>query len=300
MAQPRADRRPRRSRRATSDTGRSRLTAILGVVALFVIAAAALALIAPQKKPVAQVTAVPDAWSAVAAIQTPAAPTPVFASLRDVRLRLPVPAAAVTVLVFHQSSYRDTVPLSSLVASGSPARAREAVKAARSTLKAGGEATVAATPEDASEDSDGVWTGYALQLWRSNSGGKQDTAIDCGASAGTPVFSPVDGTVMQIRPYKLYKKYDDFEIHIKPDAWDDLDVIVLHVTDPAIAEGQRVVGGVTRIASVRNLASVVSGLQLRNYTLDGGNHTHVQVNRISKPDETWVVGQDPPGFKRHN
>jgi hypothetical protein len=273
---------------------------VLGVVALFVIAAAALALIAPERKPAVQVASAPDAWSALATMEIPAAPTPVFASLRAERLRLPVPASAVTALVFHQSSYRDTVPLSALVASGSPARAREAVKAARATLKAGGEATVAATPEDASEDSDGVWTGYALQLWRSSSGGKQDTAVDCGAAAGTAVFSPVDGTVMQIRPYKLYKKYADYEIHIKPDAWDDLDVIVLHVTDPAIAEGERVVGGTTRIASVRDLASVVSGLQLRNYTLDGGNHTHIQVNTIPKPHEQWVVGQDPPGFVRHD
>jgi murein DD-endopeptidase MepM/ murein hydrolase activator NlpD len=284
--------------RGTSDAGRSRLAAALGVVALFVVAGAALALIAPEK-PVEK-AAEPSPWKAVEAIEVPPPPTPFFASLRDVRLRLPVPAEAVTVLVFHQSSYRDTVALSSLVASASPARARAAVKAARAALKSGGEATVAATPADGTEDGDGVWTGSALQLWRTNSGGKQDTAIDCGAAAGTAVFSPVDGTVMQIRPYRLYKKYDDFEIHIKPDAWDDLDVIVLHVTDPAVEEGTHVIGGMTRIASVRDLAKVVSGLQLRNYTLDGGNHTHVQVNKIPKPGEPWILGQDPPGFVRHD
>ena len=72
------------------------------------------------------------------------------------------------------------------------------------------------------------------------------------------------------------------------------------MTNPIATLGMRVVGGVTQLAKVRALSKVVSGLQLRTYTLDGGNHTHVQVNRISKPDETWVVGQDPPGFKRHN
>jgi len=299
MQQPRADRPSGRSRRKTRDGGGLRLTAALAAVTVFLVAGVALALIVPGKP--AGRAAVPAAvWSSVEATEVPAAPTPVFAALRDVRLRLPVPAAAVTVLVFHQSAYRDTVVLYSLVASGSPARAREAVATARATLKAGGEATVAATPEDGSEDGEGVWTGWALQLWRTTSGGKQRTAVDCGAAAGTAVFSPVDGTVMQIRPYKLYKKYDDFEIHIKPDAWDDLDVIVLHVTDPAVAEGARVVAGVTRIASVRDLASRISTLQLRLYTLDGGNHTHVQVNTIPKPGQPWIVGQDPPGFVRHN
>jgi hypothetical protein len=127
-----------------------------------------------------------------------------------------------------------------------------------------------------------------------------NSAVDCGADAGTPVFSPVDGTVMEIRPYKLYGRYDDFEIHVKPDSWSDIDVILLHVTDPAVAVGTRVVGGVTRIASVRDLAKTVSGIQLRNYTLNGGNHTHVQMNTIPKPQLTWIVGQDPPSLVRHN
>ena len=301
MRQPRPVLHSPRPRGRARGAGRSRLTATLVVVALFVAAGAALAFLAPKQASTKK--AAPDVWSAVASLPAPAepaGPTPYFASRGDVRLRLPVPPEAITALAFHQSSYKDTVTMTPLVALGTPSRFREVVKAAQATLKAGGEATVAATPAGADRDMDGVWTGAALELWRTTSGGKQDTAVDCGAAHGTPVFSPVDGVVMQIRPYKLYKKYDDFEIHIKPDAWNDLDVIVLHVTDPAVELGERVVGGLTRIASVRDLASVVSGLQLRSYTLDGGNHTHVQVNKIPKPGETWVLGQDPPGFVRHD
>jgi len=282
--------------------GRQRLTALLAVVALFVIAGGVLALIAPGKP--ASEAAASSPWRAVVTTETPAAPTPtptpVFASLRGVSLRLPVPAAAVTVLAFHQSSYRDTLPLTPLIAIGSTAHARAAAVAARATIKAGGTATISATPRDGAEDLEGVWRGTALQLWRSTSGGKQDSAVDCGARPGTPVIAPVDGVVMEVRPYKLYGRIDDFEIHIKPDGHDDLDVIILHVTDPIPTPGTRVVGGVTQLAKVRALSKVVSGLQLRTYTLDGGNHTHVQVNRISKPNETWVVGEDPPGFKRRN
>jgi hypothetical protein len=56
--------------------------------------------------------------------------------------------------------------------------------------------------------------------------------------------------------------------------------------------------GLTQVASVRALTSKLSGLQLRSYTVEGGNHTHVQLTIVPKPSQTWVVGQDPPGFKR--
>jgi hypothetical protein len=135
-------------------------------------------------------------------------------------------------------------------------------------------------------------------LWRTNVAGKSDSALDCGAKPGTPVFSPVSGTVMRIRAYKLYGTIDDYEIHIKTDAWNDVDMIILHVTSPTVTEGQHVDAGLTQVASVRALTSKLSGLQLRSYTIEGGNHTHVQLTIVPKPDQTWVVGQDPPGFKR--
>jgi hypothetical protein len=300
MEQPRLDTRSHRSMRTARHVARERLIATVAVAALFVVGAGALALIAPGR-PAGAAAAPADAWRSVTPSETPVAvPTPVFVSLRGVRLHLPVPARAVTAVAFHQSSYTETVPMTALVPFVSPSGARKAVDAARTARNAGQEATIAATPPERESDDAGVWTGSMLELWRSGSGGRQDTAVDCGASPGTPVFSPVDGTVMEIRPYKLYGRVDDFEIHIKPDAWNDLDLIVLHVTDPALAVGTRVTAGVTRIASVRRLVGRVSGLQLRTYTLDGGNHTHFQLNKIPKPDETWIVGSDPPGFVRHH
>lgn len=302
MAEPTTTRYPRRPRRPARNVGRERLVAALAVVVLFVVGGAAIALVSPGKT--ASVAATKAVWKAVVAPESPEAPaadpTPVFMTLRGVKLRLPVPAASVTVLALHQSSYSGTVTLKSLVKYGSPAAAKDAATAARAARKAGEEATIAATPSDSLGDGSGIWAGTALQLWRSGRAGKQNSAVDCGATPGTPVFSPVDGTVMQVRPYKLYGRYDDFEIHIKPDAWSDLDFIVLHVTNPAIAPGTRVQAGLTQIARVRCLSKVVSGLQLRTYTLDGGNHTHFQVNVIPRPKETWIVGQDPPGFVRHH
>jgi len=310
MEQTRSSTRSRRSRRPARSVGRSRLLAAVAVALLFLVGGAALALIAPGRQ--GGDSAKAGVWSAVAteapvgsalatapAADPAPAPTPVFASIRGADLRLPVPAASVTAMAFHQSSYADTVVMKPLVAIADPAVLRRAATKARAAVKAGRKVTICATPESGAEDAEGVWTGSALQLWRNTRGGKMDSAVDCGAAPGTPVLSPVDGTVMEIRPYKLYGKYDDFEIHIKPDAWNDLDVIILHVTDPAITVGTRVVGGVTQVASVRSLSKIVSGLQLRNYVLDGGNHTHLQVNTIPKPNQTWVLGQDPPGLIRH-
>jgi murein DD-endopeptidase MepM/ murein hydrolase activator NlpD len=221
-----------------------------------------------------------------------AAPTPAFASFRNTQMLLPVPAEAITVIAFHQSSFNDTFRMTPLVTIGSTADAKAAADAER----ASGSPRQSRTGDQA--NATGVWIGSALQVWRTNVNGKMDTALDCGAEPGTPVFAPLTGTVMRVRSYKLYHKYPDYEIQIRPDAWDDVDLIILHISDPTVSEGEHVIAGVTPIASVRDLASTVSGLQLRSYTTEGGNHTHVQLTKIPKPDETWQYGQDPPGFDR--
>lgn len=282
-AQPRGAVRGRRARR-------NRLPLVIGV-ALLVAAAAGIAALAPRGgTPTAAAV-----WSAAAtptAEPSPAAPTPAFASFRGEKIHLPVPPDAITVAAFHQSSFNDTYRMKPLVGIGSTAAAKTAAEAERKS----GKPRPAATGPQADER--GVWTGSVLQVWRSNVNGKMCSALDCGARPGTPVLAPLTGTVMRVRSYKLYHKYPDYEIQIKPDSWNDVDLIILHVTDPTVAEGDRVVAGVTRVASVRDLASTVSGLQLRTYTTEGGNHTHIQLTKIPKPNETWQFGQDPPGFDR--
>ncbi|HEY5506736.1 MAG TPA: hypothetical protein VIK83_04510, partial [Coriobacteriia bacterium] len=266
------------------------------------VAAVGIALMAPRgKAATAPATSAAAVWSAVAtatatvpASATPD-PTPAFASFRGVQLRLPVEPGSITVVAFHQSSFNDTYVYKPLVKVRTAAQAQPLADAARA---AGCESLEPTSAPFA--DGSGVWTGWGLQVWRTGVNGRSDTAVDCGAPPGTPVISPVTGTVMRIRPYKLYGRINDFEFNIKADAWNDVDVIVLHVTDPVVKEGDRLVAGVTRIASVRRLTKVLSGMQLRTYTSEGGNHTHVQLNKITKPNETWVVGKDPPGLKRNS
>lgn len=287
---------------------------VLGIIALFLLAGFALAKVSPtrpgeQRGPAAVAAAavrsiLPEAMKSPA----PVAPTPYFASFRGVKLRLPVAPRNITVVAFHQASYNDALPMTSLVAKGSLAEAakaaakKRAARAAQATASAVATRSIATSTSGAAAlllaRSDGVWTGKALSLWRSGRAGKPNTALDCGARSDTPVFSPVDGTIMEIRPYKLYGKYPDFEIHIKPDAWSDVDVVVLHTTNPKVVEGQHVMAGADQLSKVRDLASKMTGVQLSLYTAEGGNHCHVQINRILKPNRVWIVGEDPPGMIR--
>lgn len=290
---------------------------MLGIVAIFLVSGFLLARVSPGK-PSAGVPAATAVASPAPPAADPSPPTPFFASFRGVRLRLPVQASDVTILAFHQASYTDSLAMTSLLARaslGKTARAAKLQRAARTAAKAakagkGATDTVVASSSVASSRTApptsaptlvteaGVFGGPAIQLWRSGRQGKPDTALDCGARPGTAVYSPIDGTVMEIRQYKLYGKYPDIEIHIKPDLFSDVDAVIIHVTDPSVTEGQHVNAGVDRIASVRALAGKVSGLQLTDYTAEGGNHCHLQFNRIKTPGAIWNLGEDPPGSAR--
>ena len=116
-------------------------------------------------------------------------------------------------------------------------------------------------------------------MWRPRPG-SPDTAADVGAKPGTTVISPVTGTVVKVKSYKLYGKWPDYEIHITPDGFDNLDIVLIHVTDLEVKPGARVVAGVTPLAHVRKLSDKFSD-QLAEYVKDGGNHVHLQVNNAN-------------------
>ena len=115
------------------------------------------------------------------------------------------------------------------------------------------------------------------------------TGRETSTQPGSDVFSPVSGTVIKIKPYKLYGKHDDFEIHIQPKGWPAIDLVIIHVTDLSVAVGDEVVGGVTRIAAVRKLSDRVHH-QLGDYTGDGGDHVHVQLNNSKDPRYKGLEG----------
>lgn len=271
-------------RRETQDAWQ---TPLLVVVALILIAGITISALSTPR-PVAKATPT-EAPAAEAPKGPDIIPTPTFAQVRTIQLHLPVPTDALTAMEFHQATYTRAQPMVSLIGEVGIGAANRAAKATRAALKWNRDATgsvpattvppLATAPATATMTPEGVWTGRAVRVWRQGRPGKPDTAADVGARPGTTVLSPVDGKITLVKEYMLYGKWPDYEIHISVPTWPDLDVVVLHVTDPRVYAGQPVIGGVTPIASVRKLSNLTS-MQLRTITTDGGDHTHVQVNKV--------------------
>lgn len=134
---------------------------------------------------------------------------------------------------------------------------------------------------------EGTWADAEVaHLYRETDGTPMDTSVDCGARAGTAVFAPVTGTVLAVMDYDLYDEIPDVQIHIRPDANSDLDVVLLHQCDAQVSAGDHVIAGQTHISTVRDIANDLTDVQLGFYTEgnDPGNHSHVQVNDLNNKD----------------
>jgi len=206
-------------------------------------------------------------------------PTPIFASYSRLKLHLPVEAKRLTEIGFHQASYpwalRMKTPLKDAKLSESDDH--------RGT---GRETSTQPTGADA------VLVGRVLRMWRPRPG-SPDTAADVGARPGSAVISPVSGTVVKLKSYKLYGKWADYEMHIVPDGYDNIDIVMIHLADPEVKVGARVIAGVTTVAHVRKLSDKVTD-QLAQYVKGGGDHVHLQVNNADYPGYQGLAGAVEP------
>lgn len=211
---------------------------------------------------------------------TPAiGPTPIFASYRKLKLRLPVPVKRLTEIGFHQAAYAYALPM----------------KTPLPDAKLSSAGNRRGTHRDISEQptgEDAVLVGKVLRMWRPRPG-RPDTAADVGAKPGTAVLSPVTGTVVKVKRYKLYGKWTDYEIHIQPDGYPQLDVVMIHVKNVSVKPGERVEAGLTRVAAVRKLSDKFYD-QLGSYTKGGGDHVHLQVNDADDPKYEGLEGAVEP------
>jgi murein DD-endopeptidase MepM/ murein hydrolase activator NlpD len=113
-------------------------------------------------------------------------------------------------------------------------------------------------------------------LWYQLDGGST-SALDVGASPGTDVYSPVDGTVVGVSPYVLAGHRFGSTIDIQPQSAPSLVVTLTQLrADPAITVGANVVSGRTKIGAVANLAPY-ERQALAHFTNDGGNHVSIEV-----------------------
>jgi len=194
--------------------------------------------------------------------------TPMFASYKSVQLRLPVSVKSLTEVGFHQAAYTYALHLTTPL----PTAPTDASKKAKSTGRDKGAQETGPSA---------TLNGSVLRMWRSRPG-KPDSAVDVGADAGQPVFAPVSGTVVKVKRYSLYGKYPDYELHIQPTNHPEIDVVMIHIDDVAVKPGDAVEAGVTRIAVVRHLSHQIHH-QLGDYTANGGDHVHLQLNNASDP-----------------
>ncbi|RJQ31275.1 MAG: M23 family metallopeptidase [Actinobacteria bacterium] len=112
-------------------------------------------------------------------------------------------------------------------------------------------------------------------------GGAKNTAIDVAAPHGTTVFAPTNGTIVKIRPYKLYGLYDDYEVHILPDGYKDRHVVLIHIDVLEITTGDRVIATKTKIGKIRYLSKFFRE-QISDFINKPGDHVHIQTNKLDE------------------
>lgn len=184
------------------------------------------------------------------------------AYLGDMAIRATVAPKDMTGILFHQASFGG---LNQMKTKLDTADASKALK------------THSVKVNNEQKDLSGWADAEALHLYRQGNTQPMNTSIDIGGKAGCNVYAPVTGTVVLVKKYKLYDRFDDYRIHIQPKGHPEYDCVILHCTKPSVKAGDKVEAGITKIAKMRKISSKLSGIQLADYTKEGGNHSHVQI-----------------------
>lgn len=201
-------------------------------------------------------------------------PTPIMAESSGIELHSAVAMQDLTEILIHNASYSYACAIDTKL---TEATNTDVIANHGTGRKASAQPT-----------GDNWMTGEFIRCYRAGNGGARMSAIDCGGAVGTQVYAPVSGKVVLVKAYKLYDKYDDYQIHIQPEGRSDIDVVMIHLTDVTVQAGDTVEAGVTPIAKIRDVYSYIGEeMQLKEYTAEGdnGNHTHIQVNNAA--DETY-------------
>lgn len=107
-------------------------------------------------------------------------------------------------------------------------------------------------------------------------GTSRTSAADVVVAPGEAVVSPVDGTVSDVRTYRLYGRHDDHRIEIVPASAPDRRVVLLHVDAPQVQAGDEVVAGTSEVATSARTFPFESQID-RWLAPDRLPHVHVEV-----------------------
>ncbi len=119
-------------------------------------------------------------------------------------------------------------------------------------------------------------------------GTSSSSAADIVVPPGEVVVAPVTGTVVSAGSYVLYCEHPDALVYIEPDGRPNWQVRLFHVTDVAVAVGDRVIAGETLVASGARMLPFES--QIDEFT-GAPSWPHVHLEVVDKN----IVDTRPPG-----
>jgi hypothetical protein len=100
------------------------------------------------------------------------------------------------------------------------------------------------------------------------------SAADLVMPRGTEVLSPVSGTVVDVKRYRLYYRYPDVRIEIRPEDSPDHRVVVIHLEQVKLEEGEELEAAITPLGVVRRFPFES---QVDRYVRGSLPHVHMEV-----------------------
>ena len=252
---PREDELVRRKRRQETLYRRRRQRFVLGFSIFCLVIAGIVIAVVTAHSSTAQVSTqgllVSSERSPSAAVTATGENRPAFTRLGDRNLLLPVAARDVTIIAYQPVSDEGAVQFSPV---GDQANCNSLVRFFR-----------------------GIFAGQpAVRYYLLPGDGSGATgSILVGAAPGCPVTAPISGTVTAIKQYKLYGKYDDVQVDIRPEEMSGVTLSMLFIDEPVVSIGEVVTAGKTQLGKVRE-CPVELGKQLSVYTHDSGSHVFMQ------------------------
>ena len=155
----------------------------------------------------------------------------VLATAGNLQIKLPIAAEAVTAIGFHGAD-GDAMELSPV--------GRQANEGLLARLWR----RIAGSPREG-------------PVWFQLEGGPGTEVLDVGATPGTDVYSPVDGTVVSISDFVIDGRVFGSRIDVRPSGAPSLIVSLSHLApDPSLAVGSPVLASSSKLGSVVDVAAV--------------------------------------------
>ncbi|MEX2458888.1 MAG: M23 family metallopeptidase [Actinomycetota bacterium] len=227
------------------------------VVMMWLAVAVAAAVLVAEALPARQSHAEPAGFGGVRPAAAPVAPPktfPAFAQAAGVTLYLP--QAAPVAVLFHEASSREAIAM-----------------APYGRVQRNANRTRFIPPKPPAPGRP-----YSVMSSRGR-GTAGSSAVDIVARAGSTLYAPVTGTVVAVRGYWLYNRFEDIRVEIAPEGQPGVRVVMIHLERVVhIRVGQRVIASQTPIGRPRMLQF---NSQTDTFTGTHDPHVHLEIKRIA-------------------